>query len=334
MSFNAVVVKKTKDKSFDVSYESLRDSFLKSNDLKIAVNYSSLNYKDILSCKGNLAITRKFPHIPGIDAAGIVIESSVPEFSYGDRVIVSSFDQGMNSFGGFSELLTAPSISAVRISDHLSFYNAMAIGVAGYTAFLGIKELQKEKVFPSSGEILISGASGGVGSIAAFFLCKLGYDVVAVTSKADSFDYLKNLGVKEVLLNEDFVCKTDRNLLTEKYAGAIDSLGGEMLSTILRNLNSKGLAIAIGNVASSSLSVSLLPFLLRGIKLIGLNADLNADMRRDVWEEIADLIKHEDLRKISNEITLDKFPQLFKERKRDGVSAIGRTVIRISENFA
>lgn len=253
--------------------ETLNSETLPAGEVLIEVHYSSLNYKDGLSATGNPGVTRAFPHTPGIDASGVVLESAVPEFSAGDDVIVIGFDLGMGTAGGFGERIRVPADWVVQRPEGLSLRASMALGTAGFTAAECVDKLERMGgLSPAQGPVLVTGATGGVGSVAVMLLSQLGYEVVAVTGKADKADWLKSLGASEVLSREALAEGAGKPLLAERYAAAVDTVGGELLFNAVKSLRYGGSLAACGLVASPTIPATVLPFILRHVNLLGVDS--------------------------------------------------------------
>lgn len=263
-------------------------SELPSNDTLIRVCYSSLNYKDALSAAGNKGVTRTYPHTPGIDAAGEIVESADQRFKPGDEVIVTSYDLGMNTPGGFAEYVRVPSAWVVKKPDGLTLREAMILGTAGFTAALSVNQLLKHEVAPEGGEVLVTGATGGVGCLAVAILSKLGYNVGATTGKADAGDWLTQLGAKQVLARSDVDDVTGKALLKERWAGVVDTVGGNILVTALKATMRNGCVACCGNAASPELHMTVYPFILRGVALQGIDsAETKMPLRTLMWHKLA-----------------------------------------------
>src|SRR5213596_653531 len=228
-SFKAMVVSETSDKQFVREIKQPELSDLPSGELIIEVKYSSLNYKDALSASGNKGVTRKYPHTPGIDAAGVVVDCSNRSFAVGDQVIVMGYDLGMNTAGGFGQFISVPSAWAIKLPQGLSLKDSMSYGTAGLTAALCVIRLMASGLSKDSGEVLVTGATGGVGSVAVAILAKLGFNVVASTGRAELQGYLRSLGAGEILDRAALAAPSKKPLETERWAAAIDSVGGDTL---------------------------------------------------------------------------------------------------------
>lgn len=324
--FKAFVVQE-KEGQFIGKVETRKIEELPQGDLLIKVAYSSLNYKDALSASGNKGVTRSYPHTPGIDAVGTVVTSNTAKFKGGDKVIVTSYDLGMNTYGGFAEYIRVPADWAVRLPQHMAMKEAMVIGTAGLTAGMSVWRLT-ELVKPEHGDVLVSGATGGVGAHSIAILSKLGYSVVALTGKENERDYLVHLGAKEILLRKDFEAVEKRPLLKPAFAGGIDTVGGTILDNMIKSIKPMGAVACCGNVASAALNLTVFPFILRGITLIGIDSQ-NYPMvyRQKVWERLAHDWKPEALMSSYDEIKLDQLPEKIDLMLKGQLK--GRTILNI-----
>jgi len=287
-TFKAMVVSETGDKKFvrEVKQRSLED--LPAGELIIEVKYSSLNYKDALSASGNKGVTRKYPHTPGIDAGGKVVDCSNRSFAVGDEVIVTGFDLGMNTSGGFGQYISVPSGWAVKLPQGLSLKESMSYGTAGLTAALCVTRLLACGLTKEQGEVLVTGATGGVGSMAVGILGKLGFDVVAATGKTGEKDFLTRLGAKTVISREEANDTSGRPLQKGRWAGVVDTVGGNILATAIKTANYGGLVTACGNAMSADLAVSVYPFILRGVSLLGVDSvEVPMNTRIRTWQNLA-----------------------------------------------
>lgn len=276
-------------------------------DTLIRVSYSSLNYKDALSASGNRGVTKTYPHTPGIDAAGVVIESKNSNLKPGTEVIVTGYDFGMNTPGGYQEYVKVPSEWVVPLPKGMTLKESMVYGTAGLTAAISVyKLIVKGEVKPEHGEILVTGATGGVGSVAVKILSKLGYEVVGVTGKLEGKEFLLSIGAKRVV-GRDEVDDTTRPMLKGIYAGAIDTVGGNVLSTAIKLLKYNGVITTCGNVAGASFESSVYPFIIRGVTLYGVDSvQINSSEREFLWNKLSKEWKIEDLDKLSTEIVLEE----------------------------
>ncbi len=283
-----MVVQETVDGTYTrrIAEKSLDD--LPAGEVLVRVHYSSLNYKDGLSATGHRGVTKHYPHTPGVDAAGVVEVSLSEAFQPGDEVIVTSYDLGMNTSGGFGQFIRVPDVWVVPLPENLSPKESMAYGSAGLTAGFCILKLQEHGVTPERGEILVTGATGGVGSFAVAMLAKIGYQVVAVTGKMDEKQFLIDLGATEVISRDEATDTSGKPLLKGRWAGVVDAVGGEILATAIRSTKLHGAVTCCGNVASPDLPINVYPFILRGISLVGIDSQsFPMTFRRQTWEKIA-----------------------------------------------
>ena len=303
-SFKAMVVEEVDKGVFRRTIKDRTIQDLPAGDVLIRVRYSSLNYKDALSASGNRGVTRNYPHTPGIDAAGVVEESGSDLFQAGEEVLVTSYDLGMNTCGGFGQYIRVPAEWVVKLPDQLSLKQSMCYGTAGFTAGMSVDKLI-ETVKPSQGEILVTGATGGVGSMAAGILARLGYSLVAVSGKPDAMDLLSGLGVKSVITRQEFLEDANRPLLKPRWSGVVDTVGGEILASAIKATMPLGVVTCCGNVASPELPITVFPFILRGVTLVGIDSQ-NCPMawRRQIWEKLAGDWKFEMPEELISEISL------------------------------
>ena len=322
--FRAFVVHE-KDGQFIGKVETRKIEELPQGELLIKVSYSSLNYKDALSASGNKGVTKSYPHTPGIDAVGTVVTSNAAAFNVGDKVIVTSYDLGMNTDGGFAEYIRVPADWAVQLPKDMTMKEAMIIGTAGLTAGMSVGRLAA-MVKPEHGDVIVSGATGGVGALSVAILSKLGYSVVAVTGKENEKEYLVHLGAKEIILRKDFEAVEKRPLLKPKYAGGIDTVGGTILDNMIKSIKPMGVVTCCGNVASAELNLTVFPFILRGVSLIGIDSQ-NYPMhyRQEVWDKLARDWKPEALMSTYDEIKLEQLPEKIELMLKGQLK--GRTIV-------
>ncbi len=295
VTFHAMVVSE-KEGAFVRTIETRAIVDLPVGEVLIRVGFSSLNWKDCLSVMGNPGVTRHYPHTPGIDAVGIVAECTSGRFHKGDKVIVTGYDLGMNTPGGFSEYIRVPDAWVVKLPEGLTRKESMMLGTAGFTAGLSIKRLLDHGITPDMGTILVTGATGGVGSLAVIILKKLGFTVAAVSGREERQTYLTSLGVDEVIPLPEAVGKGSKALGEELWAGVVDVVGGDVLETAIKNTKPRGLITCCGNIRSGELRSSIYPFILRGISLSGIDsATCSMDERMIVWEKLADAWKPDHL---------------------------------------
>lgn len=298
---------------------------LPQNELLVRVYYSSVNYKDALSATGNKGVTKQYPHTPGIDAAGEIVSSSHPDFTAGDKVIVTGYDLGMNTAGGWGEYISVPAEWAVKLPEGLSLKESMIIGTAGFTAGISISRFT-ELVLPAAGKVLVSGATGGVGSVALSILSKLGYETIAISRKTSEHDYLRSLGAVEVISSDDFVQLEKKPILSAKYAGGIDTVGGVTLENMIKSTNLLGAITTCGSVSGTNLSLSVFPFILRGITLIGISAqNYPGNLRAGLWKKLASDWKPDNLLDIYNEVDIQQLDSVVKTILSGGLK--GRTIV-------
>ena len=270
MIYKALVTEETGN-GYVSSIKTLDTDQLPDGEVLVKVYYSSLNYKDALSATGNKGVTKNYPHTPGIDASGVVESSDSKEFKTGDQVVVSGYDLGMNTAGGFAEYIRVPAQWVVKLPEGLSMKEAMIIGTAGFTAGISVTRMS-ELVKPEAGKIIVTGATGGVGSVALSILNGLGYETVAVSGKESEHNFLKSLGASEIITREEFALVDKRPILSSRFAGGIDTVGGPILENVIKTLNPLGAVTTCGSVSATQLNMSVFPFILRGISLIGVSA--------------------------------------------------------------
>jgi putative YhdH/YhfP family quinone oxidoreductase len=301
--FDALWVEEQADRSFRRAIVQRTVAELPAGDLLIQVHYSSLNYKDALSASGNRGVTRTYPHTPGIDAAGVVVESAVESFQPGDEVIVIGYDLGMNTPGGFGGYIRVPATWAVKRPAGLTLHESMALGTAGFTAAQSVDALLSHGV--RDGEVLVTGATGGVGSIAVALLSHVGLTVVAATGKRQEAEYLRSLGAAAVIDRTDVDDQSGKALLRERWAGVVDTVGGSILATAIKATRIGGAVAACGNVASPALELTVYPFILRGVKLLGIDSvNVHIEERRLLWERLAGEWKLAGLDRIARDVAL------------------------------
>lgn len=287
-SFKAFYVEEGATGSFSGKVKEVPLSFLPDHEVLIQVQFSSLNYKDGLSASGNKGVTRNYPHIPGIDAAGTVVEDVSNTFKKGQKVVVTGRDLGSNTPGGFGGMTRVPKDWVVELPDGLDLETSMKYGTAGFTAMYGVKRLERELILPGEGKVLVTGATGGVGSLAVFFLSELGYEVVAATGKIHKADFLKELGAAEVIDRDEITDVENSFLLSREWNGAIETVGGEMLDAVIRQTNHDGAVACCGNILGHKLTTNIYPFILRGVSLLGIDSAIcKMPMRLKIWEAIS-----------------------------------------------
>lgn len=298
-------------------------------EVLIRVRYSSLNYKDALAAEAHPGVVRKLPHVPGIDAAGEVVESSAGQWRAGDEVIVTSYELGAGQWGGWGEYIRVPAEWVIGRPDGLSLREAMILGTAGFTAAQCVHAIQLNGVAPGDGEIVVTGSTGGVGCMAVMLLAKLGYSVVAVTGKKEMEERLRIWGAARVISRQEVVSESPKPLLAGRWAGGVDTVGGNTLATILRETKNYGVVSACGLVGGTDLPLTVHPFILRGVTLAGISSqNLPPDRRNEIWRKLAADWKPDHLEDAATEIRLSQ-AEAYVEKILKGAVA-GRTVIRIS----
>ena len=323
--FQAFWVEK-EDKSTEHSIRTRQIDDLPAGDVLIKVKHSSVNYKDAMSAKGLPGVTKDYPHTPGIDAAGTVEASSSDQFKTGDEVICIGFDLGMNTPGGFGEYIRVPAEWVTLMPAGLDAREAMVIGTAGFTAALCVEKLEMMGAKPADGPVLVTGATGGVGSVAVMLLAKLGYEVIASSGKADKIDFLKGLGASSVVGREGLSEENKRPVLAPEYAHAVDCVGGEILANIIKSLKPQGSVAICGLVASPAFNTTVLPFILRGVNVLGIDSvEIPIEDKNRVWQRLATDWKLSGLESLTTEIGLEQLPTVLDEIFAGQVS--GRTLV-------
>lgn len=312
--FKALLVSQI-DGNFHKEIKEISTNDLPENDVLIKVSYSSLNYKDALSASGNKGVTRKFPHVPGIDAAGVVVKSNTKEYPEGASVLVTGFDLGMNTWGGFGQYISVPAGWVIPLPEGLSLKEAMSLGTAGLTAGLSIDKIMRAGIKPGDGMVVVSGATGGVGSMAAAIISKLGFDVLAVSGKNEDQFLTSVLGVKQIINREEFIEKyNSKPMSSADFIAGIDNVGGPVLSGILKSVKQNGIVTCCGNVASAELSTSIFPFILRGVTLAGIDSAMAAvNMRKSVWNSLASDWKPLHLEEMVQEIGINELAEKLED---------------------
>jgi acrylyl-CoA reductase (NADPH) len=333
-SFKALVVQEGEDKAFTRSIETKSIEDLPAGDVAIKVLYSSVNYKDALSASGNRGVTRNFPHTPGIDAAGTVEDDTSGTFSPGEEVLVTGYDLGMNTSGGLAEYIRVPASWVVKLPAGLTLKESMIYGTAGFTAALSIWKLIEAGMKPEDGEVLVTGASGGVGSIAMRILAKLGYTVVAAAGLMDEEEFARyeetliSLGASRVIPAAEVDDTSGKLMLKPAWPGVVDTVGGNILATMVKSAAYGGVVTTCGNAAGHELDLNVYPFILRGVSLLGVDSvECPMGPRLKVWEKLAGEWKLDNLEELSVEISLDEVEEriqllLAKASK-------GRAVVKI-----
>jgi putative YhdH/YhfP family quinone oxidoreductase len=324
--FPCYLVRRDQEGKISSRVEAITQDQLPDGDVLIRVAYSSLNYKDALACQGHPGVVRTFPHVPGIDCAGVVVESASNSFRPGDEVLVTGYELGAGHWGGFAEFVRVPADWIVKLPTDLSARDAMAYGTAGFTAAQCVTAIIERGITPDRGPVIVTGATGGVGSLAVAILAKLGYDVEAVTGKREQEEWLRKLGAKKILGRDEITDKSDRPLLASRWAAAVDTVGGLPLATILRSIEHRGCVAACGLVAGAELQLTVYPFILRGVTLAGIDsAKCPRPQRLEIWQKLSGPWRVEQLNDLANEITLDELPD--RTQKILAGQLVGRTIV-------
>lgn len=328
MSFKAYLIDQEEDKVVS-RFVDMDDMQLDAGEVTIAVTHSSINYKDALAATGAGRIIRRFPCVGGIDLAGQVIASTDARFQPGEEVLATSYDIGVSHHGGYAEKARVPADWVVKLPAGLTLHDAMALGTAGFTAALAVVRMEHDGLRPENGPVIVSGATGGVGSIAIQILGGLGYHVVALTGKASEQDYLLELGAKEVMLRQSLDLAKIKPLGKETWAGAVDNLGGDVLSWMASTMKTDGTLAAVGLAASMTFNTTVAPFILRGVSLLGIDS-VNCPMPRrvEVWQRLATDMRPRHLAAMTREIDFANLPAAFDDFIQGRVK--GRVVVKVA----
>ena len=302
---------------------------LSPGDVVIKATHSSVNYKDALAATGAGKILRRFPLIGGIDVSGTVVSSTDERYRKGDEVLVTGHDLGVSVDGGYSEYVRVPADWVVPLPDGLTTFDAMAIGTAGFTAALSIVQMERNGLTPGSGPVIVTGATGGVGSLAVDILATLGYDATAMTGKDGEHDYLRALGAKNIISRAELQMGT-RPLEKTRWAGAVDPVGGEILAWLTRTMNTGGSIASSGLTRGIELHTTVLPFILRGVNILGIDSvTCSNDVRRDVWHRLATDMGPTHLKAIVREVPLSELPKAFQTLLSGAMR--GRFVVTVAQ---
>ncbi|WP_278463401.1 YhdH/YhfP family quinone oxidoreductase [Stutzerimonas kunmingensis] len=327
-SFKALQVSETTEGRFETRIVERTTDELPAGEVLIRVHYSSLNFKDALSASGNRGVTRSFPHTPGIDAAGVVASSSVGEFAEGDEVIVTGYDLGMNTAGGFGQYIRVPAAWVIKRPQGLSLREAMILGTAGLTAALCVDKLEQAGLEPGEAPVLVTGATGGVGSIAVALLASLGYKVAAVTGKADQADFLTRLGASQIVERAALQAGVEKALLKEQWGGAVDTVGGDILFNVVKSLQRGASVACCGLTAGTHFPASVLPFILRGVNLLGVDSvEIPLVVKASMWDKLSLQWKLANLDDLSQEVGLEELPTAIERILAGG--QVGRVLVRV-----
>lgn len=318
MSFTALIVDKDEEGTVSQSIETLDDSRLPEGDVIVDVAFSTLNYKDGLCITGKGGLVRTFPHVPGIDFAGTVAQSSDSRYKTGDPVILTGWRVGEAWWGGYATKASVKADWLVPMPDGMSARHAMAIGTAGLTSMMAIMALEDHGLTPDKGEVLVTGAAGGVGSVAVSILSHLGYDVAAVTGRPETADYLKGLGANTIIPREELTEENKRPLESERWAGTIDAVGGDMLARVLKQTKAGGSVASIGLAGGAAVpSFTVVPFLLRGVNLLGIDSvTCPYDRRVEAW------------RRLVTEMPMDRLEPIIVEHGMSDLPTLGPAILK------
>ena len=332
MSFEALVVDKDEDGTISQSIKLLDDDKLpEDGNVTVAVEYSTVNYKDGLCLSGQGGLVRNYPHVPGIDFAGRVTGSDDPRYEVGDPVVLTGWRVGEVWWGGYAEKAKVKADWLVPLPDGLTARQAMAVGTAGFTAMLAVMTLEEHGLSKDRGQVLVTGAAGGVGSVATAILAHLGYSVAAVTGRPETADYLKDLGASTIVPREELNEASKRPLEKERWAGCVDAVGGVMLSRVLAQLNYGASVAAVGLAGGPKLDATVIPFLLRGVNLLGIDSVMcPSARRRQAWQRIATDLPLEKLEAMIHVAELADVPGLGQAILKGQVK--GRVVVEVGEH--
>jgi alcohol dehydrogenase len=327
-TFKALLVEETDNKQFTLNIVNRSVSDLPENDLLVNVHYSSLNYKDALSASGNKRVSAHFPHTPGIDAAGVVVRDKSGTFSPGDEVVMFGYDLGMNTPGGLGQMISIPANWAVKRPDNLTLKEAMSYGTGGLTAALCVQKLEKKGARPEDGPVAVTGSTGGVGSISIALLKHLGYSVVAFSGKPEQTAHLKSIGADEVLHRDVLNEVASLPMGKERWAHGIDTLGGDYLSNLLKQIKSGGGVSACGLASSDSFSSTVFPFIIRGVSLLGVDSVyIPLSDKQRIWQRVASDMKLPNLQNLCEEISLEQTPEYLQRFMQAKV--VGRYLVNL-----
>jgi len=326
--FNAFLIEEVDGKVVS-GFKQMNLTDLDAGEVVIKTAYSSVNFKDALAATGAGKIIRRFPCIGGIDLSGTVVESSSSEFSVGDEVIATSYDIGVAHHGGYAEYARIPAEWVVPMPKGLDLFSSMALGTAGFTAGLAVERMEHDGLAPSAGPVVVNGATGGVGGIAVDILSGLGYSVTAMTGKSDQEGYLKNLGASEILLRDSIDLEKIKPLARETWAGAVDNLGGDILSWIASGMKVGGAIASIGLASNFKFNTTVMPFILRGVSLLGIDSvNAKSAVRRKVWERLGSDMKPAHLSDIVQTVEFDELPSVFPKLMQSAMR--GRVVVKVA----
>jgi acrylyl-CoA reductase (NADPH) len=326
--FRALVLREAGEGKVEARVETLTEEALPAGDVTVAVEHSTLNYKDGMILQGLGRLVRRYPHVPGVDFAGVVERSESPRFKPGDKVVLTGWRVGELHWGGYAQKARVSSDWLVRLPEGLTTERAMAVGTAGFTAMLAVMALERHGLRPGDGEVLVTGAAGGVGSVAVAVLHRLGHQVVASTGRPGEHDYLRNLGAASILDRAALAASPARPLGSERWAGAIDAVGGTTLAALLTQLRNRASVAAVGNAGGVELRTTVLPFLLRGVNLLGIDSVMAPrEEREEAWRRIARDLPMDKLDAMTGRARLADLPELGKSILQGSVR--GRVVVDV-----
>ena len=329
-TFRAFIVNKTAE-GFSAGPGELSRTELPAGEVLVKVAYSGVNYKDGLASIPEGKVVRTYPFVPGIDLAGVIEESSDTRFQQGDEVIVTSYELGVSHYGGFSEYARVKADWVVAKPEELTLQEAMALGTAGFTAALAVHQLEKNGLKPENGPVLVTGATGGAGSVAISILHNLGYTIVASTGKESEHAYLRELGASEIIDRAVTSAESSRPMEKEQWAGCIDAVGGSTLAYLIRTTKYGGSIAAFGNTGGTNFTTTVFPFILRGINLLGIDSvSCPMELRREIWQRLATNYKPAHLlSKMAHEIRFEELPEALARILKG--EARGHTLVRIGQ---
>ena len=317
MSFNALVVEEDADGKTSASVQSLELDALPEGEVTVDVKHSTVNYKDGLCIGPGAGLVRKYPHVPGIDFSGVVESSEDPRYKPGDEVVLTGWRVGEARWGGYSQKARVKADWLVPLPDGLTLRQTMAIGTAGFTAMLAVMALEKHGLEPGSGPVLVTGAAGGVGSVAVAVLSRLGYEVAAVTGRPDSEEYLRSLGASRIVPRSDLAEPIARPMESESWAGCVDAVGGAMLSRVTKQLKYGASVAAVGNAGGLDVPLNVIPFLLRGVNLLGIDSVMQPfEARKEAWL------------RLSRDLDLDRLEAMVRPATLDDLPVLGRDILK------
>lgn len=328
-TYRALYIEEQADGSYSRTIADRSTTELPQGELLVKVGYSSLNFKDAMSAHGNTAVTRAFPHQGGIDAAGVIEESTDPVFKVAEHVIITGYDLGMNTAGGLAEYIRVPASWAIKCPPKLGPRESMLFGTAGLTAQLCINKLLRMGLSKEQGPVLVTGASGGVGSIAVALLANSGFEVVASSGKKDQIELLKSIGAAAVIDRAELGEANKRPMLKERFAGAVDVVGGDTLANAIKSIKAGGSVACCGLVQSPALPATVLPFILRGVNLLGVDSvEIPLAEKHAAWEQLAACADLGSIAKINQEISLSDVPEALVTLHNGGMK--GHTIVNIA----